>query len=128
MARRNVLVVEDDESIRLAVAYCLEKSGYTVFVCDDGQKALARLRENDISLVILDLALPYLDGLDLLERLKTGSQPDAVGAIVVTAFADEENRRRSFELGARRFIVKPFSLREMVAAVKEVEEMLASRQ
>ena len=120
MQRRKVLVVEDDESIRAAVAYCLRKSGYTVLLSGDGLDALARIRKQEIGLVILDLSLPCLDGFGLLEHLRAEAELSAVAAIVLTAFEDEVNRRRSFELGAVRFITKPFSPRELVAAVGEV--------
>ncbi len=113
-------MVEDDENIRSAVAYCLRRSGYIVLLSGDGSDAWARLHEKEISLVILDLSLPKMDGFQLLELLRAETELKGVASIILTAFEDEANRRRSYELGAKRFMTKPFSPRELVAAVGEV--------
>lgn len=126
MQRHKILVVEDDDNIRSVVAYCLRRSGYTVLLARDGRDALARLREQDISLILLDLALPRLDGFGLLAQLQDEGNLSTVSVIVLTAFEDEVNRQRSFELGAKRFITKPFSLRKLVTAVNEVLDTAAA--
>lgn len=120
MARKPILVVEDDVSIRLAVAYCLRKSGYAVLLAASGTEALAHIRETDPNLIILDLSLPQMDGFSLMGHLRANTGLSTAKVIVLTAFEDEWNRQRSFELGAKRFITKPFSPRDLVVAVGEV--------
>lgn len=126
LQRHRILIVEDDDNIRSVVAYCLRRSGYTVLLARDGRDALARLREQDISLILLDLALPRLDGFGLLAQLQDEGNLSKVSVIVLTAFEDEANQQRSFELGVKRFIAKPFSPRELVAAVNGVLDSAAA--
>ena len=112
-----ILVVDDEPKImRLARDY-LEQSGFRVLPVSDGPTALAAARQEKPDLVVLDLNLPGLDGLDVCRALRRES---AVPIIMLTARADEADRLIGLELGADDYIVKPFSPRELVARVRAV--------
>jgi two-component system alkaline phosphatase synthesis response regulator PhoP len=112
-----ILVVDDEPKImRLARDY-LEQSGFRVLPVSDGPTALAAARQEKPDLVVLDLNLPGLDGLDVCRALRRES---AVPIIMLTARVDEADRLIGLELGADDYIVKPFSPRELVARVRAV--------
>jgi DNA-binding response OmpR family regulator len=112
-----ILVVDDEPKIvRLARDY-LEQSGFRVFPVYDGVTALAAARQEKPDLIVLDLNLPRLDGLDLCRALRRES---GVPIIMLTARAEETDRLIGLELGADDYIVKPFSPRELVARVRAV--------
>lgn len=112
-----ILVVDDEPKIvRLARDY-LEQGGFRVFPVHDGVSALAAARQEKPDLIVLDLNLPGLDGLDLCRALRRES---SVPIIMLTARAEEADRLIGLELGADDYIVKPFSPRELVARVRAV--------
>lgn len=112
-----ILIVEDEPKIvKLARDY-LEKGGFTVLVAGDGRAALAAARQDNPDLVVLDLNLPGLDGLDVCRILRRESD---VPIIMLTARVDETDRLIGLELGADDYITKPFSPRELVARVRAV--------
>lgn len=112
-----ILVVDDEPKIvRLARDY-LEQSGFRVLPADDGPAALAAARHEKPDLIVLDLNLPGLDGLDVCRALRRESN---VPIIMLTARAEEMDRLIGLELGADDYIVKPFSPRELVARVRAV--------
>jgi DNA-binding response OmpR family regulator len=112
-----ILVVDDEPKImRLARDY-LEQSGFRVLPADDGVSALAAARQEKPDLIVLDLNLPGMDGLDVCRALRRES---SVPIIMLTARVDEMDRLIGLELGADDYIVKPFSPRELVARVRAV--------
>ena len=114
---QKILVVEDElDIIKLVRAY-LEKAGYAVVTATDGQEALAVFRHERPNLVILDLNLPGMDGLDVCRALRRQSD---VPVIMLTARLEETDRLIGLELGADDYIVKPFSPREVVARTRAV--------
>lgn len=119
--RARVLVVEDDPPTAGAVVRALKRADYEVELAADGQLALAALGRERFDLVILDLRLPRVDGLDVLEALRgrdarMRANRD-VGVLIVSASAELTSRLRSFELGADDFVPKPFWTEELVARV-----------
>ncbi|MER7010319.1 response regulator transcription factor [Saccharopolyspora sp. NPDC000359] len=112
-----VLVVEDDERIRRVTVQALRESGFDVSESGDGRSALEHLRSNRTDLVVLDIGLPDIDGLDLLRRLR-GEQE--IPIILLTARRGETDRVLGLELGADDYMTKPFSSRELVARVRTV--------
>ena len=120
MITKNILVVDNDENIRSALEYRLEKEGYSVLLSGDGLDALRWVKSEHPDLIILDLCLPRLDGLGFLERLRSDADTQDIPVIVLTSLNSEENRARSFELGVAAFISKPFSLRKLVADVERI--------
>jgi len=115
MMKTKVLVVEDDTAIQEALAYNLTREGYTVEAVGDGVAALKAARENGPDLIVLDLMLPELDGLDVTRTLR---QESNVPILMLTARADEIDRVLGLELGADDYLTKPFSMRELLARVK----------
>jgi two-component system response regulator RegX3 len=110
-----ILVVEDEEALADSVRYNLEREGYTVVVAADGRRALERFREQPPSLVILDLMLPEMSGLDVCRMIRADSD---VPIIIVTAKDSEADKVTGLELGADDYVTKPFSMRELVSRVR----------
>jgi DNA-binding response OmpR family regulator len=113
----SVLVVDDEPMVREVLARYLEREGFAVETADDGEQALARIEEREPDVVLLDLMLPRLDGLEVFRRIRARSNP---AVIMVTARGEETDRVVGLELGADDYIVKPFSPREVVARVRAV--------
>jgi two-component system response regulator RegX3 len=111
----HILVVEDEESLAETVRYNLEREGFRVSVAGDGQRALDRFRVDRPSLVILDLMLPEISGLDVCRMIRAESD---VPIIVVTAKDSEADKVIGLELGADDYVTKPFSIRELVSRVR----------
>ena len=110
-----ILVVEDEEALAESVRYNLEREGYVVTVAGDGRRAIERFRAEAPSLVILDLMLPELSGLDVCRMIRDGSE---VPIIMVTAKDSEADKVAGLELGADDYVTKPFSVRELVSRVR----------
>ena len=119
MASR-VLVVEDEADIRDLLAFHLERDGYQVTRATTGPEALRQLRAAPPDLVILDLMLPELDGLEVCRRLRADPATATLPVIMLTAKGDEVDRVVGLELGADDYVVKPFSPKEMLARVRAV--------
>ena len=117
MAPRTVLVVDDEPRIVEIARDYLARAGFRVLTSGDGRAALGLARTEKPDLVVLDLALPEMDGLDVTRALRRESE---VPIIMLTARADEADRLVGLELGADDYIVKPFSPKELVARVRAV--------
>ncbi len=115
MAR--VLVTEDSQDIADLIRHFLEKAGHTVTVTTSGTEGLRRARSERPDLVVLDLMLPGLDGLQVCRALRADPATAAIPIIMVTARTEEADRIRGLELGADDYITKPFSPRELAARV-----------
>ena len=110
-----ILLVDDEHSVQTLLAYPLRKDGYEVVAALDGREALDRFAEQRFDLVVLDLMLPKLDGLEVCRRLRGRSQ---VPIIILTAKDDETDKVLGLEIGADDYITKPFSVREFRSRVK----------
>ncbi len=110
-----ILLVDDEESIQKLLTFPLEQDGYRVVQARDGAEALERFGAEEIDAVILDLALPKLDGIEVCRRLRARS---AVPIIMLTARADEVDKVLGLEIGADDYITKPFSIREFRSRIK----------
>ena len=110
-----ILLVDDEQSVQTLLAYPLRKDGYEVISAQDGQEALQRFAEQRFDLVVLDLMLPKLDGIEVCRRLRSHSQ---VPIIMLTAKGDEIDKVVGLEMGADDYITKPFSMREFRSRVK----------
>ena len=117
MSVSNILVVDDEPSIGEVVTIYLQRAGYQVTVARDGQAALEAIEKQPPDLVVLDLMLPKVDGLEIARRLRAqGDTP----IIMLTARREESDRITGLELGADDYVVKPFSPQELVSRVKAV--------
>jgi two-component system response regulator RegX3 len=112
-----VLVVEDEESFRDALAFMLRKEGFEVLVVDNGVAALAAFRKQDPDLILLDLMLPELNGTEVCRTIR---QTSSVPIIMLTAKDSEIDKVVGLELGADDYVTKPFSSRELVARIRAV--------
>ena len=110
-----ILLVDDEESIQRLLAYPLERDGYRVVQARDGEEALSRFADERVDLVVLDIMLPRLDGLEVCKRLRAKS---SVPIIMLTARDDELDKVLGLELGADDYITKPFSIREFRSRVR----------
>jgi DNA-binding response OmpR family regulator len=110
-----ILLVDDEQSVQTLLTYPLRKDGYEVISAQDGQEALERFAEQRFDLVVLDLMLPKLDGVEVCRRLRSRSQ---VPIIMLTAKGDEIDKVVGLEMGADDYITKPFSMREFRSRVK----------
>ncbi|MGE5662947.1 MAG: response regulator [Deltaproteobacteria bacterium] len=117
---RSILIVEDEKEIRDLLAHYLRKEGFDPDVAPDGETGLARARARKPSLILLDILLPRMDGLELLRKIRADGEIGATPVIMLTAKGDETDRVVGLELGADDYIPKPFSPREVVARVKAV--------
>lgn len=112
-----VLVVDDEPMVREVVSAYLERDGFLVDGVGDGEQALSLLRSDPPDLLILDVMLPTLDGLEILRKVRRDSQ---VPVILLTARTEEPDRVLGLELGADDYVLKPFSPRELAARVRTV--------
>ena len=110
-----ILLVDDEESVQKLLTYPLEREGFRVVQARDGEEALERFAEERVDLVVLDLMLPKLDGLEVCRRLRARSM---VPIIMLTARDDELDKVVGLELGADDYITKPFSIREFRSRVR----------
>lgn len=110
-----ILLVDDEQPIQKLLSYALEKDGYEVVQVFDGPEALRLFSESEFDLVVLDLMLPQLDGLEVCRRIRTRS---AVPIIMLTAKTEEIDKVVGLELGADDYITKPFSVREFRSRIK----------
>ena len=115
-----ILVVEDEPDIADLVKYHLEKAGLPARVVADGKQALDLILREQPDLVVLDLMLPGLDGLELCRRLRGSAATRGIPVIMLTAKTEEVDRIVGLEMGADDYVPKPFSPRELVARVKAV--------
>ena len=110
-----ILLVDDEDSIQTLLTYPLERDGYRVVQARDGDEALRLFREQEVDLVVLDLMLPKIDGLEVCRRIRAES---TVPIVMLTARDDELDTVLGLELGADDYITKPFSIREFRSRVK----------
>ena len=118
-----ILLVDDEDSIQTLLTYPLERDGYTVVQARDGEEALRRFDDESVDLVVLDVMLPRLDGLEVCKRLRSQSN---VPIIMLTARGEELDKVLGLELGADDYITKPFSIREFRSRVRALLRRAAS--
>jgi DNA-binding response OmpR family regulator len=110
-----ILLVDDEDSVQKLLTYPLERDGFRVVAARDGEEALARFAEEHVDLVVLDVMLPRLDGLEVCRRLRAAS---SVPILMLTARGDELDKVLGLELGADDYMTKPFSVREFRSRVR----------
>ena len=112
----DILVIEDDPSLLMGLTLNLEKEGYRVRPATDGRRGLAELDRGEPDLVVLDLMLPGVNGLDILRRIR---EDDAgLPVVVLTALGTEGDKIRGLDLGANDYVTKPFSIAELLARIR----------
>jgi DNA-binding response OmpR family regulator len=117
MTAHKILIVDDEPAVTDLLAYNLRKSGYDLLVAADGREALRLAKQGNPDLILLDLMIPEIDGLDVCRELR---KTRAVPIIMITARGEEIDRVVGLELGADDYVAKPFSVRELLARIKAV--------
>jgi phosphate regulon transcriptional regulator PhoB len=117
---KNVLIVDDEPDLVELVSYNMKKEGFQVATAPDGGVALEKARKKNFDLIILDLMLPGIQGIELCRILRNDPKTERVPIIMLTAKGDEADRVRGLETGADDYMAKPFSPRELIARVKAV--------
>jgi len=120
MPREHILVVEDEADIRELVRYNLEREGYVVHQAGSGEEALRFIRSRKPDVILLDLMLPEIDGLEVCRRLKNDADCRHIPVVMVTAKGEESDVVAGLELGADDYVTKPFSTRVLVARIRAV--------
>ncbi len=117
---RLVLVADDDEDILLLVTTRLRRDGFDIISARSGDEALALVRERRPALAVLDIGMPGLDGVQVLEQIRTDDDLRAMLVVLLTAKAQESDVRRGFDAGADAYVKKPFSPADLSARVREL--------
>ena len=120
MSKPRILIIEDEPDIRELLQYALEREGFEVTLASDGSAGLQMVRKQAPDLLLLDLMLPGLDGLEICRRLKGDPTTRAIPVVMVTAKGDEADIVLGLGLGADDYVPKPFSPKEVVARVRAV--------
>ena len=115
---QQIFVVEDEPDIRETISYNLTQEGFKVFQFSDAESCLSKLKKQKPDLLILDLMLPGMSGLDMCKHIKSEQQLKMISIIMLTAKSEEVDRILGFELGADDYVTKPFSVRELILRVK----------
>ena len=118
--RQRILVVEDDKHISKLIKFNLEKADYDCVVAPSGEKALEALKRQAVDLIILDIMLPGMDGLEICREIKQQEKLKSIPVIMLTAKGEEVDRIVGLELGADDYMTKPFSPRELILRIKAI--------
>src|SRR5712692_6073892 len=121
MSKQRILIIEDERALTKVHAYNLQREGYEVTLAHDGVEGLRRAQANPPDLVILDLMLPGMDGLDVCRELRAGELTRTIPILMLTAKAEETDQVVGFSLGADDYVTKPFSVKVLVQRVKALQ-------
>ncbi len=116
--RKNILVIEDDPAIQELVVHYLKSQGFAVETARDGQRGLALARKGAADLVVLDLMLPEMDGIEVCKALRQDPKTAALPVLMLTAKGEETDKVVGLEIGADDYVTKPFSPKELMARIK----------
>lgn len=120
MAKENILIVDDEEDVLELVRFNLDKNGYKVQTATTGEEAFTKARAKLPNLIILDLMLPGIDGLEVCKKLKSDTKTQNIPIIMLTAKGEETDIVTGLELGADDYVTKPFSPKVLVARVRRI--------
>jgi|SRR5208283_11407 len=120
MNNKNILIVDDEPDLVELVSYNLKKAGFSVSSAPDSEEALLKIKKTDFHLILLDLMLPGIQGLELCRILRQNSKTEHIPIIMLTAKGNETDKIRGLETGADDYITKPFSPKELIARVNAV--------
>jgi len=127
MERRRILIVDDEKDLVELLSYNLKKEGFSIDASYDGEEALIKLKNNKYDLIILDLMLPGMDGLEILRFIRSQKEISHLPVLMLTAKSEETDRIIGLEMGADDYVTKPFSPRELIARVKALLRRIARK-
>jgi DNA-binding response OmpR family regulator len=125
MSETLVLVADDDDDILLLVTTRLRRDGFDVIAARNGEEALALAQDRRPDIAVLDIGMPKLDGLEVLQRIRSDQTLTEMKVLLLTAKAQESDVRRGYEVGADAYVRKPFSPSELSTRVRELADDLA---
>ncbi len=128
MVKKIILIVEDEKDIADLIKYNLEKAGFNCLVCRTGEECLDTIGKKAVDLVLLDIMLPEIDGLEVCRRIKRDERFARVPVIMLTAKGEEMDKVVGFELGADDYVTKPFSPRELTLRIKAVIKRYSAQE
>ena len=114
----NILLIEDEEEIRSLIAYNVEREGFSVFQSEDANEALITIEDTQIELILLDLMLPGLSGMQFLKIIKGNSEYERIPVIIISAKNSEKDIVAALEAGADDYLTKPFSMKILIARIR----------
>jgi phosphate regulon transcriptional regulator PhoB len=120
MHKKNILIVDDEPDLVQLVSYNLKKEGFAVSSASDGEDALQKIRKTEFNLVLLDLMLPGIQGMEVCRILRNNPKTEHIPVIMLTARGEEADKIRGLETGADDYMTKPFSPKELIARVNAV--------
>jgi two-component system alkaline phosphatase synthesis response regulator PhoP len=120
MARKKVLIVDDEEDIRELVELYLGRDGHDILMCESGEQALEIVRTESPDLMVLDLMLPGINGLDVCKKLKANRKTESISIVMLTAKGEDADVVAGLELGADDYVTKPFSGKVLAARVRRI--------
>ncbi len=120
MNKDTILVVEDEKSLAVGLMYNLEEEGYNVLLAEDGREALRLFEENTVDLVILDLMIPYIDGIEVARRMRVASSKLPI--LILTARSGLNDKVEGLETGVDDYLTKPFHLKELLLRIRRMIE------
>lgn len=128
MAEVTILVVDDVRIIRRLVRVNLELEGYSVIEAENGKDALDKIKEAKPDLILLDVIMPYLDGFQVLQRLRANAETRDVPVVMLTSCSEEIDQIKGWELGISDYVIKPFNPNALVNVVKKALSEIGGRK
>lgn len=128
MAEVTILVVDDVRIIRRLVRVNLELEGYSVIEAENGKDALDKVKEIKLDLILLDVIMPYLDGFQVLQRLRANAETRDVPVVMLTSCSEEIDQIKGWELGISDYVIKPFNPNALVNVVKKALSEISGRK
>lgn len=116
--QKRILVVDDEQDIVVTLTRMLRRQGFDVVSATDGEQALERVKDSHPDLVILDIQMPKLDGIEVLQRIKEDPHTSSLPVIMLTARAGDEDMLKGYKYGANYYIPKPFKIAEVLDGIK----------
>jgi len=120
MLRKKVLIVDDDPNLIKALGWVLRKEGYEFDAAEDGEEALAKVKETQPGVILLDIMMPRKSGYQVCEEVKSSPAGDDINIVILSAKSQQADREKGMACGANEYITKPFSPQTIVNKVKEL--------
>lgn len=127
MAKPRILIIEDEKALTEVLAYNFQRDGYEVTVCHDGRDGLRKAQNQIPDVIILDLMLPVMDGLEVCRELRAGERTRDIPILMLTAKAEETDQIIGFSLGADDYVTKPFSVKVLLQRVRALQRRVEAR-
>ena len=124
MAGSRVLIIEDERALTEVLAYNLQREGYEVVIAHDGEEGLRKAQTQLPDLIILDLMLPVLNGLDVCREIRAGERTKNISIVMLTAKAEETDQVVGFSMGADDYVTKPFSVKVLLQRIKALQRRI----